>query len=1478
MKNGRCFLIVITILFSIQGAVFAQYQPGAYPGNNPVSFVRTWSATAPIQDTGIFIGRPFNEVKQTTSYVDGLGRPLQTVIRQGSMATGGNPTDMVVPVEYDDCGREIYKWKPYASAESNGLFKTDPFDRQGEFVQAQFGGQGDSHFYDKITYEASPLNRPLAIYGPGKNWVGANRGIETKYWTNSTTDGVRIWHVTDVPGSFATYSTPAIDGIYSATMLYKTVTVNEQGVQVIEFKDKEGQVILKKVQLMASADNGSGSGHTGWLCTYYIYDDLKQLRAVIQPEGVKLLEQYAWDVNALSGNILTEQCFRYEYDNRNRMTRKKVPGAGEVWMVYDMRDRLVMTQDRNQNEALKWMYTKYDALNRPISSGIITDVTNYNNLAYHQGLAATSSDYPALANYPGTLTEELTKTYYDNYTWLSSVSPAIQPSATFNTNHNSYLSAASTSFPYAETPSKSNATVGLVTGTSLKVLGTSDTYLYKVNLYDDKGRLIQVQSNNITSPTTTLDIVTTQYNFSGQPLVMVHRQDKQGANAQEHTVITKLNYDALDRLSTVWKSVTSFVGGQAVVKPEQLILSNEYDALGQLKKKTLGAADLESVEYEYNIRGWLSSINKSYLNNTVSHAFGMELGYDRAGSAAGSSFAQPQYNGNIAGVVWKSKGDGTERQYDFTYDLASRLTSAPFRQHNHGAGWDATQMDFGVSGLDYDANGNIKRMKQMGIKAGVAAPQLIDDLTYTYRNDNISNQLLNVIDAVNDPGTKLGDFRSSSQYMAALSGTKTDQAIDYSYDANGNLLKDMNKDFGSVSDPSFHYNHLNLVDGVTLKGPGNVDKGHIVFQYDAGGTKLSKIISETGQPDKVMLYLNGFVYENDVLQFAGHEEGRIRFTPAAGNALAKFDYDYFIKDHLGNVRMVLTEEQEQAIYPAATLEGDINTDGSPNAIFTEKNYYQIDPSNVVDKPLGIPDYANNNGNPPENNNPNSQVTAISQKMYRLQANAATSGKAAMGLGITLKVMSGDRIDVFGKSYYQVDNSSSTNYTLPTVDMLSGLLGGAAGVGAAKGVSASTLNGLPGVTGGIDLFINNPGRGGGSTPKAYVNYVLLDEQFQYVSGGFSRVGDINTIKEHFADLQNIAVTKNGYLYVYCSNESPVQVFFDNVQVIHTKGALVEETHYYPFGLTMAGISSRAAGKIENRFKHNGKELQSEEFSEGSGLELYDFDARMLDPQLGRWCGQDAHAESYFSWSPYHYAGNNPVLMTDPDGMDWHITTSKREDGTILYNVTVNGVLYNNSSNATLDMSALQKQIEKQIGEVFNFSGDGFSVTTNFNFKTVTSIDDIKETDHVFQVVDEGVAAGSADGEINGLNVRIGVKMAEQTISGENTRTIAHELGHTGGWEHNAAGKVIVPNVVLTKEQVSNNLMTQTSYASFLKKNDQSKSSKEILGTQMQHLSNAANADLLNKNSPLRIERVPNGMEIIPGQRPKALIKTIKTLRQ
>jgi RHS repeat-associated protein len=84
--------------------------------------------------------------------------------------------------------------------------------------------------------------------------------------------------------------------------------------------------------------------------------------------------------------------------------------------------------------------------------------------------------------------------------------------------------------------------------------------------------------------------------------------------------------------------------------------------------------------------------------------------------------------------------------------------------------------------------------------------------------------------------------------------------------------------------------------------------------------------------------------------------------------------------------------------------------------------------------------------------------------------------------------------------------------------------------------------------------------------------------------------------------------------------------------------------------MAGISSKAAGKLENRFKYNGgNELQSGEWSDGSGLEVYDAVHRMYDPQLGRFFQIDKLSELSIDATPYGFARNNPILMNDPLGL-------------------------------------------------------------------------------------------------------------------------------------------------------------------------------------------------------------------------------------
>jgi len=585
-------------------------------------------------------------------------------------------------------------------------------------------------------------------------------------------------------------------------------------------------------------------------------------------------------------------------------------------------------------------------------------------------------------------------------------------------------------------------TRGLVTGTKVRVLGT-DQWLTTTTYYTDKGRVLQTIANNISGGK---DVVSNIYDFSGKLLRTLQRHTNiRSGLTPETRVMTQLLYDAAGRVTDVIKKLND--------STQRTITKNVYDELGQLRTKRLhvnGASQLETLNYEFNIRGWLKAVNKDFVKtaNSTANWFGQELSYDYG-------FTTNQVNGNIAGAKWKSRGDGKGRAHGYAYDNANRLTVADFTQNNTPTAktWDRTQQDFSVDVLVYDPNGNIQSMRQKGMNGTTI--QTIDSLKYGYLPN--SNKLSFVTDKKNNSASQLGDFKEINN----------NETADYAYDSSGNLIKDLNKNIAVI-----RYNHLNLPDSIVITG-----KGVIRYQYDATGNKVRKIVTDsTISPAKITTteYIGGLVYRNDTMELIGHEEGRIRPVYVSGQPV-KYYYDYFVKDHLGNVRMVLTTQTDLSMY-TATMEAS-------NAA-TETALFSNVEETRVEKPVGYP-----------------QDDMVDSNLYVAKLNPKNGGKK-IGPSLVLKVMAGDTIQIGARAFYK-STGPKDNQSVTPEDMVASLLQAFSGESRANSPHGNGEVNQASPFGNFNsndyqrLKEKDPDQNQLDKPKAYLNFVLFDDQFNLV---------------------------------------------------------------------------------------------------------------------------------------------------------------------------------------------------------------------------------------------------------------------------------------------------------------------------------------------------------------------------------------------
>ncbi|MDR0833624.1 MAG: DUF6443 domain-containing protein [Candidatus Symbiothrix sp.] len=773
------------------------------------------------------------------NYYDGLGRPVQTV------QTGITPDqkDLITIQEYDAFGRASKTGLPMPKANNTGAYHTG-----GITANSIYGN--DNYAYSEPIYEASPLNRIVKQYGPGQAWRSGNgHALEIDYLTNNGDYPCALY--------FVNGNNVVRNGNYANNSLYVTKTTDEDGKVAYEFKDKLGQVVLQR---QVDTD--------GNYDTYYVYDDFGNLRFVLPPLAADATTGGTYTETSAA---LKDYAYLYRYDNRNRCTWKKLPGAEPVYYQYDSADRLIFTQDGELRDQSLWKFSIPDVFGRVVLEGTCAtpSITGVAKVEY-TGVANTTSGY-TVSGITWSSMQVLQTYYYDNYNFKLTQQPFAGNSA--------YDDVTPTGFDNQRygTDTDPIKAKGLLTGSITYLLGGYNSTLGSVFYYDSKGRVIQSIAQNHLSG---YEKNYVNYSFTGQPTWKKHIHSV--VNKPVITETYRYGYDHANRLTTTHYQLDNTT---------EILLSNlTYDDLGRVQNKQIDN-NTQTIAYTYTIRNWLKSIN-------VPNVFNETLYYED--SYAGST---PLYNGNIAATT--NSGSG----YRYEYDGLNRLTQSLFLEDG------AVNNRFNEA-LTYDKHGNILTLQR---NSG-STPTLMDDLTLSYTG----NQLSHITDAVSN---------------SIFSGFVKPYGVsnnEYDYNTNGAMTKDLNRGVQTVS-----YNPLNLPKEIQF-----VDGHRTTYVYDATGVKrrvsystaesslnVPSSISAVSLPTLTNDYCGNIIYENGNLKYILTPEsyvmqGTIIYFPSPNGYAPPtntvfYGHNYYLKDHLGNVRQV--SGQVTNYYPFGMVNDALST-------------------------------------------------------------------------------------------------------------------------------------------------------------------------------------------------------------------------------------------------------------------------------------------------------------------------------------------------------------------------------------------------------------------------------------------------------------------------------------------------------------------------------------------------------------------------
>jgi hypothetical protein len=818
------------------------------------------------------------------AYSDGLGRGLQTV---GYQQSPTNKDIVSGAVEFDKFGRVIRTALPAPTTDNTGTYQANAFSLANGFY-------GDSYAYSATTsFDNSPLNRVREQYGAGNAWRSNTKRMQN--FDESAGEDVRKYYLN---GS----GDIILSGTYPSNSLYKKRNIDEQGHTSIIISDKRGRLIQKQLQ----DDNG-------YATTYYLYDGMGRILAVIQPEG--------YELNASISKNSSEWLkwvFSYEYDYRGRMHLKHVPASGDEYFIYDKWDRLVWSQTPIQREFGKWSFYKYDAFNREIMRGeksesrglsaLETEVQAWSGDRYES--RTTGGIYYSYSNsYPQLFSDTDIRhvNYYDNYNnWLPSGMAFADGGTAFHAQH-----------PEAQ---------GLMVGSRSRS-DTDNNWLVSVSYYDNKGRVIRSFAHNGFGQIEMLD---TEYNHAGESLQVkkIHKNQtgtattEQSQNELDHVgrvkklfhginvtpiEIVRNDYDEIGRLSQkkIFPNNTFVAGGtkEFIERPSLGIVTqantvdlarryvllepttnikaidlNSYLAhIDPNASQGVNINGLQTMNFAWHLRGGLLGINLDNSGNANPKAsegdlFSYKLDFETAGL----------YDGNIGKQYWQGVNDQNQaiglRSYSMTYDPLKRMTGASFT----GIGGE----NYSIPNISYDRNGNINNLQRKGKSNGTYTD--IDNLSYNYNG----NQLVGVTDGING-NEDVGDFRDNGSNS------------DYTYWTDGSLKSDANKGITLIEYNTF----LKKVKQI------NIGSNWIKFFYDGSGG----LIRRSNSLGDVWDYCpNGMIYKNGQPYQLSTPEGRAVYV--AGQWIYEFEY----RDIWGNLRVAFKANGNQL---EATQKNDYDITG-----------------------------------------------------------------------------------------------------------------------------------------------------------------------------------------------------------------------------------------------------------------------------------------------------------------------------------------------------------------------------------------------------------------------------------------------------------------------------------------------------------------------------------------------------------------------